>query len=89
MECICTTSVSFHVNGSPTKEFQMERGLRQRGPLSPFPFFDSGWRFRHNDAWSVGTKGVSQLYHLSFDDNKVLKIINWILLKVYSSVQDH
>ena len=37
----------------------------------------------------VGTKGVSQVYHLSFDDNKVLKIINWILLKVYSSVQDH
>jgi len=38
---------------------------------------------------SVGTKGVSQVYHLSFDDNKVLKIINWILLKVYSSVHDH
>jgi len=27
---------------------------------------------------NVGTKGVSQIYHLSFDDNKVLKIINWI-----------
>jgi len=27
---------------------------------------------------TVGTKGVSQVYHLSFDDNKVLKIINWI-----------
>jgi len=27
---------------------------------------------------NVGTKGVSQVYHLSFDDNKVLKIINWI-----------
>jgi len=26
----------------------------------------------------VGTKGVSQVYHFSFDDNKVLKIINWI-----------
>ena len=26
----------------------------------------------------VGTKGVSQIYHLSFEDNKVLKIINWI-----------
>ena len=26
----------------------------------------------------VGTKGASQIYHLSFDDNKVLKIINWI-----------
>ena len=22
----------------------------------------------------VGTKGVSQIYHLSFDDNKVLKL---------------
>ena len=27
---------------------------------------------------SVGTKGVSQNHLLSFDDNKVLKIINWI-----------
>jgi len=26
----------------------------------------------------VGTKGVSQNHHLSFDNNKVLKIINWI-----------
>ena len=26
----------------------------------------------------VGTKGVSQYHLLSFDDNKVLKIINWI-----------
>jgi len=27
---------------------------------------------------TVGTKGVSQNHLLSFDDNKVLKIINWI-----------
>jgi len=27
---------------------------------------------------SVGTKGVSQHHLLSFDDNKVLKIVNWI-----------
>jgi len=26
----------------------------------------------------VGTKGVSQYHLLSFDNNKVLKIINWI-----------
>jgi len=37
----------------------------------------------------VGTKGVSQNHLLSFDDNKVLKIINWILLNICSSVQDH
>jgi len=30
------------------------------------------------DANGVGTKGVSQNHLLSFDDNKVLKIINWI-----------
>ena len=28
----------------------------------------------------AGTKGVSQNHLLSFDNNKVLKIINWILL---------
>jgi len=27
---------------------------------------------------SVGTKSVSQSHLLSFDNNKVLKIINWI-----------
>jgi len=26
---------------------------------------------------TVGTKGVSQNHLLSFDDNKVLKIVNW------------
>ena len=44
---------------------------------------------QNSSVHTVGTKGVSQLYHLSFDDNKVLKIINWMLLKVYSSVHDH
>ena len=37
----------------------------------------------------VGTKGVSQVYHLSFDDNKVLKNYQLDLLNIYSSVQDH
>jgi len=31
-----------------------------------------------SDVVHVGTKGVSQNHLLSFDDNKVLKIINWI-----------
>ncbi|GKU93781.1 hypothetical protein SLEP1_g7347 [Rubroshorea leprosula] len=37
-ECISSATVSILVNGSPTKEFQMEKGLRQGDPLAPFIF---------------------------------------------------
>lgn len=34
--CLSSSSVSFLINGSPTKEFKKERGLRQGDPISPF-----------------------------------------------------
>lgn len=36
--CVCTNFMSVLVNGSPTQDFSVQKGLRQGDPLSPFLF---------------------------------------------------
>ncbi|XP_071718177.1 uncharacterized mitochondrial protein AtMg01250-like [Rutidosis leptorrhynchoides] len=38
LSCLKSTSISILVNGSPTNEFKLGRGVRQSNPLSPFLF---------------------------------------------------
>ena len=87
-ECIGTATASVLVNGCPTEEFPMERGLRQGDPLSPFLFLlaaegfnvlmlsiiEAG-RFR---GYFVGNDSALCLSHLQFvDDTLIIGEKSW------------
>lgn len=55
-ECISTASANVLVNGSPSGEFNLERGIRQGDPLSPFLFLvpTEGLNFLYEESVSRG-----------------------------------
>jgi hypothetical protein len=80
-ECLISASVSVLVNGSPTKEFRVERGLRQGDPLSPFLFLIAaeGLGMLINKASEAGNftgyafgNHRERLSHLQFADDTLI-----------------
>nr|XP_025639300.1 uncharacterized protein LOC112734266 [Arachis hypogaea] len=81
MECVTTASMSVLINGSPSKPFKMERGLRQGDPLSPFLFvlvvevlhrmIGEAVRNGRISPLLVGRDSI-ELSHLQFADDTIL-----------------
>jgi len=82
MECVGSATTSVLVNGSPTEEFPMERGLRQGDPLSLFLFLLAAeglnvmmtslvttGLFR---GYRVGRNNGVSISHLQFADDTLL-----------------
>jgi len=78
-ECVGTAMASVLVNGCPTDEFPMERGLRQGDPLSPFLFLlvAEGFNVLMQSlveaglfhGYDVGLDNTMSMSHLQFDDD--------------------
>jgi hypothetical protein len=87
-ECVGTATASVLVNGSPTDEFSLERGLRQGDPLSPFLFLLAAEGFNilmesmsvNNlfTGYKVGRSDPVTVSHLQFaDDTLILGEKSW------------
>jgi hypothetical protein len=81
-ECIATATASVLVNGSPTDEFPLGRGLRQGDPLSPFLFLlaADGFDVLMNSlsenilftGYKMGTIDPVLVTHLQFADDTLI-----------------
>ncbi|CAJ2678325.1 unnamed protein product [Trifolium pratense] len=87
-ECVCTATASVLVNGSPTDEFSLKRGLRQGDPLSPFLFLLAAEGLNvlmeamvaQNlfTGYSISEHGSISVSHLQFaDDTLLLGVKSW------------
>lgn len=80
-QCLSSGTTSVLVNGSPTKEFKLGRGLRQGDPLSPLLFLivaeglngmiSSAKRSGALDGYEIGRDNVT-VTHLQFADDTII-----------------
>ncbi|PNX58581.1 ribonuclease H, partial [Trifolium pratense] len=96
-ECVCTATASVLVNGSPTDEFPLERGLRQGDPLSPFLFLlaveglhvlmEAMVERNLFTGYSVGDITPVSVSHLQFaDDTLLLGSKSWANVRALRAV---
>jgi len=87
-ECVSTSTASVLINGSPTYEFPLERGLRQGDPFSPFLFLlaAKGLNIMMKamvatniySGYSAGSTNPVTVSHLQFtDDTLLLGVKSW------------
>ena len=97
-ECVGTATVSVLVNGCPTYEFPIERGLQQGDPLSPFLFLlaTEGFNILISavvgaqlfNGYGVGPVGDVKLTHLQFaDDTLIIGDKSWLNVCSMRAVQ--
>ncbi|GAU46775.1 hypothetical protein TSUD_402860 [Trifolium subterraneum] len=96
-ECVCSATASVLVNGSPTDEFPLERGLRQGDPLSPFMFLLAAEGLNvlmkamveSNvfTGYTIGTENLLSISHLQFaDDTLLLGVKSWANVRALRAV---
>lgn len=87
-ECVSIATASVLVNGSPTEEFQLHRGLRQGDPVSPFLFLLAAGGLnilmkamvdaQLFEGYRVGAANSVEVSHLQFvDDTLLLGTKSW------------
>ncbi|KAJ9539609.1 hypothetical protein OSB04_026115 [Centaurea solstitialis] len=85
--CLRSSSTSVLVNGSPSKEFMMEKGLRQGDPLAPFLFLivaenlhllvEEAKDKSLFEGLSIGNEGI-EVSHLQYADDAIF-FVKWSL----------